>query len=134
MFAGKSHPDFRMVLLDDIILLGGISAILAAKRTAVLGAGSFAAGFALGGVLPVVMASAMAFRPSHAPVLSTIALVMLTTGGLCSGIYTGSVAIFFSPDSALTAGLFVSVLLIVSRRAFISALCGHSAACGGTGH
>ncbi len=134
MFAGKSHPEFRLVLLDDIILLGGISAILAGKGTAVLGAGSFAAGFALGGVLPIVMATAMASRPSRAPLLSTIALVMLTAGGLCSGIYTGSVAIYFSPDSALTAGLFVSVLLIISRRAFISALRGHSAACGGTGH
>ncbi|MFG1172578.1 hypothetical protein AAFN90_03060 [Erwiniaceae bacterium CAU 1747] len=94
MFAGKSHPDFRLVLLDDIILLGGINAILAGKGTAALGAGSFTAGFALGGVLPVVMASAMASRPSRAPVLSTIALVMLTAGGLCSGIYTGSVATF----------------------------------------
>nr|WP_242462563.1 MFS transporter [Pantoea agglomerans] len=134
MFAGKSHPEFRLVLLDDIILLGGISTILAGKGTAVLCAGSFAAGFALGGVLPIVMATAMASRPSRAPLLSTIALVMLTAGGLCSGIYTGSVAIYFSPDSALTAGLFVSVLLIISRRAFISALRGHSAACGGTGH
>lgn len=134
MFAGRSHPDFRLVLLDDIILLGGISAILAGNGTAVLGAGSFTAGFALGGVLPVVMASAMASRPSRAPVLSTIALVMLTTGGLCSGIYTGSVATFLSPDSTLTAGLFISVLLIISRRAFISALRGHSAACGGAGH
>lgn len=134
MVAGKSCPDFRLVLLDDIILLGGISVILAGTGTAVMGAGSFATGFALGGVLPAVMASAMASRPSHAPILSTIALIMLTFGGLCSGIYTGSAATFLSPGWTLTAGLFISVLLIISRRAFISALRVHTAACRGTGH
>ena len=110
----------RKFFLDDLMFITGMVALIFSKDTIFLSTGSCLAGFALGAVLPEVMATVMALIPSQAPVLSAVAIISLTSGGLFSGVYTGVVASYFSYQTAYAGGLFVCMLIIITKRLIFS--------------